>query len=120
MSSLQRLFVVCVSVRWLLAAAFLWATARGRRPVTIAAAAVSYAVSVGFVYQIALNRERGNFGGRIWWKRARILHATLWFLAGSFALVPGITWWLRGLPPAIDAAVGTLAGLLHFLHGRDL
>jgi hypothetical protein len=117
---LWRLFLVCVTVRWLLAAAFLWAMARGRTPVTLAAAAVSYAVSVGFVHQIGLNRVRGNFGGIVWWKRARFLHATLWFLAGSFALVPGMTWWLRGLPPAIDAAVGTFAGLLHFRRGYDL
>ena len=122
MDRLQRLFVVCIFVRCLIASLFLllaWAVdtmEKGRmvRVALIFSSVFSFSVSVGFVSQMALQRQFGRFGGKIWWKRMRYIHAVMWFLSGCFALLPRITWWLRGLPAVADVTVGTIAGFLHY------
>ena len=80
----------------------------------------SFGVSVGFVTQVTLHRQFGRFGGKIWWKKMRYVHAVLWFLSGCFALLPSITWWLRGLPAVVDVTAGAIAGLLHYRYSYEL
>ena len=76
---------------------------------------------IGFSVNVALwltgqHKGRGGLGGKVWWARARILHALLWLTAAVVFLVRGPGGWLL----VADASVGLVAGLLHYGGGVSL
>ena len=116
---LQRLFLLCISVRWLIAALFFLVSHATKHNTQVTESSViisciSFCVSLGFVYQVVLRNQFGRFGGPVWWAKLRYIHSTLWFLSGLFALFPNMMWWLKGIPLTLDATVGTLVGILHY------
>ena len=69
---------------------------------------------IGFSANVALwvagqHKGRGGLGGRVWWARARILHALLWLAAGVAFLLRGPGGWIL----VADVSAGAAAGLLH-------
>ena len=76
---------------------------------------------IGFSANVALwvagqHKGRGGLGGRVWWARARILHALLWLAAGVAFLFRGPGGWIL----VADVSAGAAAGLLHHVCGVSL
>lgn len=77
--------------------------------------------AAGFTANVVLwwtghHKGSGGLGGRVWWARARVVHALLWLAAGVVFLVRGPGGWIL----VADVTVGTLAGALHHLCGVAL
>ena len=83
------------------------------------AAATSAGFLTNVVRTVVGTKERGGFGGVVWWARARVVHMAAWALAAYAAFASTLPW-SAGTVLLVDAFLGALFGVLHFTLGWRL
>lgn len=102
---LARLFVVCIAVRTLLAAAFVatgWAPSWAR----VLAGSVAAVLAVNFLVASFRGKELGAFGEPAWWAPLRPMHAAAWAMA-AVLLFGGVRY--GGALAVIDPIMGVVS-----------
>ena len=117
---MRLFFGACIPVRLLISVAAL--VIGHAYPRALAAVAVyAWVTAIGFAYNLWLTmvgrKERGGFGGSVWWRRARYVHILMWASAATAATArqTWAGWLLVG-----DVAVAVVAGVAHFVYGLDV
>lgn len=115
---MERAFwLSCIPVRLCVGALALFLTLGHRDIAFYTVGVIAGVVATGFAVKGYLSHTHGAFGGRVWWKRARLVHSMLWMLCAvlCFVRVRG-----AGALLLLDAAMGSVFGVLHFRYGLDL
>ena len=117
---MRLFFGACIPVRLLLSVAAL--VIGHAYPRALAVVAVyAWVTAIGFAYNLWLTmvgrKDRGGFGGSVWWRRARYVHILMWASAATAATArqTWAGWLLVG-----DVAVAAAAGVAHFAYGLDV
>ena len=105
--NLVILFGICILIRLLLA--YFISNLKGEN--LKKSSIIGFAVAAGFITMNLINRTKGAFGQKVWWRKYRIIHASLYLMFALLALNMNKNSYV---PLVIDA----LLGLIFFINHR--
>ena len=107
---------VCIPVRFAIAGAALAVTVTPNRWVFLLVGTYTLVTALGFAWNAWLTvtgeKTLGGFGGKVWWSAWRIVHMLLWGVCATLCFLDCKG---AGAILVVDACVGVLAGLTHFI-----
>lgn len=110
---------MCIPVRATFATAALLLATYTPPPLLILVGAAATPVAAGFWVNVVRasrgDKECGGLGGRAWWNRSRVVHATLWTVAAGAGFAQA--WW-TGWVLAADVGVASLSGAANHVRLR--
>ena len=124
MEALDRFYLfwwICIPVRLGIGGAALGITLTRIHALFYLAGALSAAVAIGFAANVICTvlgcKTRGGLGGRVWWRRARVIHCMLWAVCAALCFT---RTYGAGAILLLDAVLGCIFGLFHFVGNLDL